>query len=166
MNQNEILSFIDRFEDSELTYLELQIGDAKIKLKKGEKMVPVPMTLPMGLGQAAAGMNVQAAEFSQSTKQSSENQQSKEGKAGNEASSKMTIKSPIVGVYYKASAPDAEAFVTIGKKVKQGEVMCIIEAMKMMNEIKAPYDLTVKRIYGEDGEMVDCGLVLFEVEKC
>ena len=61
---------------------------------------------------------------------------------------------------------ETKPFVEIGDTVKKGEVMCIIEAMKVMNEIKAPCDLTVTKVLGVDGELVDCGRTLFEVEKC
>ena len=69
-------------------------------------------------------------------------------------------------MFYRASAPDSEPFAEIGKEIKEGEPLCIIEAMKVMNEIKAPYDLIVKNIMGVDGEMVDFGMEIFEVEKC
>lgn len=77
-----------------------------------------------------------------------------------------TILCPLVGVFYSASAPDADPFVTEGQHVKEGEVMCIIEAMKSMNELKAPYNLTVKKVCIQNGEMAEFHQVLFEVEKC
>ena len=77
-----------------------------------------------------------------------------------------TVKAPLVGIFYRAAAPGAKPFVEIGDTVKKGEVMCIIEAMKVMNEIKAPCDLTVTKVLGVDGELVDCGRTLFELEKC
>ena len=80
--------------------------------------------------------------------------------------SSETVKAPLVGIFYRAAAPGAKPFVEIGDTVRKGEVMCIIEAMKVMNEIKAPCDLTVTKVLGVDGELVDCGRTLFEVEKC
>ncbi|MFC2663005.1 MAG: acetyl-CoA carboxylase biotin carboxyl carrier protein [Eubacterium sp.] len=77
-----------------------------------------------------------------------------------------SILCPLVGVFYSASSPDAEAFVHEGQRVKEGEVMCIIEAMKSMNELKAPYDLKVKKVCIENGDMAEFHQVLFEVEKC
>lgn len=77
-----------------------------------------------------------------------------------------SILCPLVGIFYSASAPDAEPFVTEGQRVKKGEVMCIIEAMKSMNELKAPYDLTVKKVCIKNGDMAEFHQVLFEVEKC
>ncbi|OLR56345.1 hypothetical protein BHK98_09870 [Hornefia porci] len=86
--------------------------------------------------------------------------------AGSPGISPETVKAPLVGIFYRAAAPGAKPFVEIGDTVRKGEVMCIIEAMKVMNEIKAPCDLTVTKVLGVDGELVDCGRTLFEVEKC
>lgn len=77
-----------------------------------------------------------------------------------------TIRCPLVGVFYSASSPDAEPFVEEGTQVKKGDVLCIIEAMKAMNELKAPYDLTVRKVCAENGQMAEFHQVLFEVEKC
>lgn len=74
------------------------------------------------------------------------------------------ITSPMVGTFYMAPAPDAEPFVTVGKPVKQGDVVCIIEAMKMMNEIKTESAGKIIEICVEDGQPVEYGQVLMYVE--
>lgn len=66
-----------------------------------------------------------------------------------------SVKSPMVGTFYKASSPDAKAFVTVGQKVSKGDVVCIVEAMKMMNQIEADKDGVVEAILVEDGEPVE-----------
>lgn len=76
------------------------------------------------------------------------------------------VKAPLVGTFYAAPSPDADPFVQEGQKVSKGETLCILEAMKMMNELTAPYDLIVRRILGVNGEMAEYNQVLFEVEKC
>lgn len=76
------------------------------------------------------------------------------------------VKAPLVGTFYAAPSPDADPFVQEGQKVSKGETLCILEAMKMMNELTAPYDLIVRRIRGVNGEMAEYNQVLFEVEKC
>lgn len=76
------------------------------------------------------------------------------------------VKAPLVGTFYAAPSPDADPFVQEGQKVSKGETLCILEAMKMMNELTAPYDLVVRRILGVNGEMAEYNQVLFEVEKC
>jgi acetyl-CoA carboxylase biotin carboxyl carrier protein len=76
-----------------------------------------------------------------------------------------TIKSPMVGTYYQAPAPGAEPFVKIGQKVKKGQVIGIIEAMKIMNEIEAEFDCKIVSILVDDGQPVEFDMPLFGVEK-
>ncbi len=73
------------------------------------------------------------------------------------------ITSPLVGVYYDASAPGAEPFVQIGSKVSKGDILCIIEAMKLMNEIKAESDGEIVDICAQNGEIVEYGQTLFKL---
>ncbi len=75
-----------------------------------------------------------------------------------------TIDSPMVGSFYSASSPDADAFVTVGSKVKPDTVVCIIEAMKVFNEIKADASGTIKKVLVENGQAVEFGQPLFEIE--
>lgn len=75
-----------------------------------------------------------------------------------------TITSPIVGTFYRAASPEAESFVDVGTKVKKGQVICIIEAMKLMNEIESEVDGVVVRILVENGHPVEYGEPLFLVE--
>jgi acetyl-CoA carboxylase, biotin carboxyl carrier protein len=72
-----------------------------------------------------------------------------------------TVTSPIVGVFYSASAPGAEPFLSVGQTVAQGDVLCIVEAMKMMNEITADFGGEVLQILAKDGDIVECGQPLF-----
>ena len=74
------------------------------------------------------------------------------------------IKSPMVGTFYKAASPDAPAFVEVGSLVAQGEVVCIIEAMKLMNEIESDYSGKVVEICVDDGQPVEYGQVLMYIE--
>ena len=79
--------------------------------------------------------------------------------AGPEPAGKV-LSAPLVGTYYAASAPDAAPFVTAGAQVAKGPTVCLIEAMKMMNEVKAPCDCMVEELYGRDGELVEFGAPL------
>ena len=74
------------------------------------------------------------------------------------------VKSPIVGTFYKASAPGAEPFVKLGKNVKRGDTLCIVEAMKMLNEIESEFDGEVVEILVTDGELVEYGQPLMIIE--
>ncbi|HQQ69469.1 MAG TPA: acetyl-CoA carboxylase biotin carboxyl carrier protein [Alicycliphilus sp.] len=75
-----------------------------------------------------------------------------------------TVKSPMVGTFYRASAPGAKPFVEVGSQVKEGDTICIIEAMKILNEIEADKSGTVTRILGENGQAVEYGQPLFVIE--
>ena len=74
------------------------------------------------------------------------------------------VKSPMVGTFYRSSSPGAKAFVEVGSVVKEGETICIIEAMKILNEIEADKSGTVSRILGENGQAVEYGQPLFIIE--
>ena len=74
------------------------------------------------------------------------------------------VKSPMVGTFYRSSSPGAKPFVEVGSQVKEGETICIIEAMKILNEIEADKTGTVTRILGENGQAVECGQPLFVIE--
>ena len=75
------------------------------------------------------------------------------------------VKSPIVGVFYGASSPESDPYVTVGKTVKKGDIVCIIEAMKVMNEIKAPCDGTVTSILVENEALVEYDQALMVIEE-
>ncbi len=74
-----------------------------------------------------------------------------------------SIKSPMVGVFYAAPSPDSEPFVTVGKKVNKGDVVCIVEAMKLMNEITAEQSGTISEICVNNGDIVEYGQTLFKI---
>ena len=76
----------------------------------------------------------------------------------------ITVKSPMVGTFYSKSSPSSEPFVKIGSKVKKGDTLCIIEAMKLMNEIESEYDGEIIEILVKDEEMVDYGKPLFIIK--
>lgn len=81
-----------------------------------------------------------------------------------DAAGHHVIKSPIVGTFYSAPSPDAEPFVSVGDRVSKGQVICIVEAMKLMNEIEADEDGVVAEILGRNGEPVEFGEALFRIE--
>ncbi len=75
------------------------------------------------------------------------------------------IKSPMVGTFYSSPSPDSNAFVSVGDKVSKGDVLCIVEAMKLMNEINSEFDFEVLSVLVKDGEMVEFGQNIFKVRK-
>ena len=91
-------------------------------------------------------------------------QQSAPTQASAPQPSGKTIKAPMVGVFYQAASPEAEPYVTVGKTVKKGDTVCIIEAMKLMNEIQAEEDGTIKEILVKNGDIIEYGQPLFVIE--
>ena len=75
------------------------------------------------------------------------------------------IASPIVGTFYEAMSPDDDPFVSVGQKISKGEVVCIVEAMKLMNEISAEFDCKIVSVLSENGKMVQYGEPLFKVRR-
>jgi acetyl-CoA carboxylase biotin carboxyl carrier protein len=75
-----------------------------------------------------------------------------------------TVKSPMVGTFYRASSPGAKAFAEVGQQVKEGDTICIIEAMKILNEIEADKSGTITKILAENGQAVEYGAPLFIIE--
>lgn len=73
------------------------------------------------------------------------------------------VKSPMVGIFYEAPSPDAEPFVKVGSKVKKGDTLCIIEAMKLMNDVVAETDGEIVEICAENGSLVEFGQILFKI---
>lgn len=163
MNIKEIDALLEKVNGSDLTEFKLEIGDVKIKMKKEvERIVEIPqmpqMTTPMMMPQvSSAAMSVA---------------QTPQVAAGDTVAAGNTecnvegceVTSPIVGTFYTSSSPDADAFVKVGDKVKKGQVLCIVEAMKLMNEIESDVDGEVVEILVENAEMVEFGQPLFRIK--
>lgn len=136
MKIEEIEKIVKMFEKANITSLDIEVDGMKIKLTKTENQV----------GLTSSSDHV------------SENPSNLEEVVVNE---KDIVKSPLVGTYHQAQYPDAKPFVEVGSKVKKGDKLCIIEAMKVMNEITAPKDGTVKEIYATEGGVVEFDQKLF-----
>lgn len=134
MNTNNIKDIIKVFEDSSLAKMELEIDDMKIKMEKPSTTVAYDVVTPVA---APAVERVVPFEAPVEEKQG------------------VWVKAPIVGTYYNARATLSSPFVEIGKTVKKGDVLCIIEAMKVMNELHSPVDGVVLEILVTNESMVE-----------
>lgn len=154
MEFENLLTLIKMVSESELTSFTMKDGDLKISMGK-EKQVVVEQT-GMQVMPAVAGNadTVSTGSGSFNGKQEQQEECQPEGKI---------VKAPLVGTFYAASAPDAEAFVSVGDTVKKGQTLGIIEAMKLMNEIESEYDGVVKEILIENGQMAEYGQPLFVI---
>jgi len=130
-----------------------QSGIAELEITEGEERVRISRSLPAGVPQAAApAQGVSAAPAAPAAAGTAEAAAAPEG---------HVIRSPMVGTFYRSSAPGAKAFVEIGQAVKAGQTLCIIEAMKLLNEIEADRDGVVRAVLVENGQPVEYGEPLF-----
>lgn len=153
-NTEQIKELIKVLEDSSLSVLEIVEKDgSKIRLEKAQPAQQIVNTIPVANGVAApaapAAPVAPAASSAPATTPA--------------VDSSKTINAPIVGVFYAASAPGKAPYVSVGKKVKKGDVVCIIEAMKCMNEIQAEEDGEIVEVLVKDGELVEYGQPLFKI---
>ena len=153
MDLRKLKTLIDLVQQSGIAELEITEGEEKVRISRGgsgaQQAAPVQVyTLPQAGAAPAAGVPVSAGAPAAAA----------EGEAVPEG---HVIRSPMVGTFYRASAPGAKAFVEVGQAVKAGDTLCIIEAMKLLNEIEADQDGTVKAILVESGQPVEYGEPLF-----
>lgn len=142
MNHKEILDLIGLFEKSNLEVLELNQGEFRLSLKKLTPTNP-PVSAIVSPTIISTPETVSISDKKDFHK----------------------ITSPMVGTFYRAANPEAEPFIKVGDTVKKGDVLCIIEAMKMLNEIQADTDGMIVEIAAENGAMVDYGKTLFLIEE-
>ena len=133
-------------KETQLTELSVKDGEQTVTLKK------------------EAGKTVEVAQVMPQIQKSQPVQPKEEKVEAPVKKSDKVIKSPMVGTFYKSPSPDADAFVSVGQSIKTGDVVCIVEAMKMMNEIKSEISGKVVEICVEDGQPVEFGQVLMYVE--
>ncbi|MDR0260949.1 MAG: acetyl-CoA carboxylase biotin carboxyl carrier protein [Comamonas sp.] len=151
MDLRKLKTLIDLVSESNVSELEITEAEGKVRIVKGGGAVvqqvmaaPVlPAAAPVAAAPAAAAAPAEAAPA---------------------AVQGHTVKSPMVGTFYRSSAPGAKAFVEVGSQVKEGDTVCIIEAMKILNEIEADKTGTIKQILGENGQAVEFGQPLFIIE--
>jgi len=151
MDLRKLKTLIDLVSESNVSELEITEAEGKVRIVKSmggvvQQYVPAPMQAPA----APAAATAQVAELPAPTAPAVP--------AGH------IVKSPMVGTFYRSSSPGAKAFVEVGSQVKEGETICIIEAMKILNEIEADKSGTVTRILGENGQAVEYGQPLFVIE--
>ncbi|MHC4145970.1 MAG: acetyl-CoA carboxylase biotin carboxyl carrier protein [Planctomycetota bacterium] len=152
-----IEELLEIMKENDLVELEIKNGDEKIFLKRSQPQPPVVGALPMvapGISPLPAAGGSSNASESEPAAGACETQQGEE---------LLEIRSPLVGTLYSAPSPDSEAYIEVGSPVTTQTVVCIIEAMKVMNEIKAEADGTVAEILVKNGEAVEYGQVLFRL---
>ena len=149
MNYEDIKKLIDDMGNSKIDELNIEFPDGiKISMKKDKAPVMPPMPQ-----ETVQYITVPEKKVEEKVEQ--KNEVSEEYKI---------VKSPMVGTFYSKSSPDAKEYVEVGSKVKKGDILCIVEAMKLMNEIESEFDGEIVKICVKDGEMVDYGKPLFKIK--
>lgn len=162
MDYKSIQELIKTVSDSNLTSFEIEAEGIIIKMGKLEK-VHIESTNPIKNIETKVKTNDIMKEVSLE-KASVETKAEVVDEAKTDETA-LTIKSPIVGTFYASSSPKEEPFVKVGKKVNKGDTICIIEAMKLMNEIEAEDNFEILEILVENEQMVEYGQPLFKVAK-
>ncbi|MEX0773011.1 MAG: acetyl-CoA carboxylase biotin carboxyl carrier protein [Balneolales bacterium] len=164
MDLKTIKNLLNLISQSDVNEVSIEEGDFKIKVKKKPDVVkgqstPVYMPSPPGYETSLPPAGGQQQEVSE--KQEREPVQKKPEEA---SSTTETIKSPIVGTFYSASSPDTDAYVKVGDTIKKGDTLCIVEAMKIMNEIESEVSGKVVKLLAEDAQPVEFDQPLFIIE--
>jgi len=149
MDLRKLKTLIDLVSESNVSELEITEAEGKVRIVKGggavvPQFIPAPVLAPAAAAPAPAAAAPAAA-------------------AAPEVPAGHIVKSPMVGTLYHAASPGAKAFVEVGSQVKQGDTICIIEAMKILNEIEADKSGTITQILAENGQAVEYGQPLFVI---
>ena len=154
MDLRKLKTLIDLVSESNVSELEITEAEGKVRIVKGGpamvQSAHMPMQAPMQANVAPGAPALTPAAAAPA--------------AAPEAPKGHVVKSPMVGTFYRASAPGAKAFVEVGSQVKEGDTVCIIEAMKILNEIEADKSGTITEILCENGQAVEYGQPLFVIE--
>jgi acetyl-CoA carboxylase biotin carboxyl carrier protein len=151
MDIRKVKKLIELLEESGISELEISEGEESVRISRHPRMA---MQAPVAMGAPIAQSAPQTAPATPATSAG-------EHKPRND---EHTVTSPMVGTYYSAASPGAKAFVDLGTEIKVGQILCIIEAMKMMNQIESDKAGRVTAILAKNGEPVEFGQPLFIIE--
>jgi len=153
MDLRKLKKLIDLVQESGIAELEITEGEEKVKIVKGGAVSIAPASATtLGLGTAPAPAEARPAPATPAALPAAEPEAGQEG---------HVVKAPMVGTFYRSASPDAKPFVEVGQTIKEGQTICIIEAMKLMNEIEADASGVVKAVLVENGQPVEYGQPLF-----
>ena len=160
MDIRKVKKLIEMLEESNLTEIEIKEGEESVRLSRAglySTSAPMPAPIMVQAPVAAAPAPVAAAAPAPSAKGAEPASTAEAVPDG------QILRSPMVGTFYASPSPDADAFVTLGQKVTEGETLCIIEAMKMFNQIESEASGTVVAILAESGQPVEFDQPLFVI---
>lgn len=154
----EIKELIEALDQSSIAKLKWVQGDYELKLEKEKQQVSA-----VAMPQVASPVTGSVVVANDDTRQPSVEVPLQHVAEEKKTTSTVDVLAPLVGVFYQASSPEADPFVKVGQHVDEGETVCILEAMKVLNEIKAPKSGTVVAIHVENGDVAEFNQVLMEI---
>ena len=154
MDLRKLKTLIDLVSESNISELEITEADGKVRIVKSDPAAAVALQ-PVYAAAPAAPVVAAAAPVAAAAAVAAPAEPVETG---------HVVKSPMVGTFYRASSPNAKPFADVGQQIKEGEAICIIEAMKIMNEIEADKSGTITKILCENGQAVEFGQPLFIIE--
>jgi acetyl-CoA carboxylase biotin carboxyl carrier protein len=160
MDLKLVKNLLDLISNSDVNEVSIEEGDFKLKVKKQSDLPAANLQYQM-----PAQPQTSPQHQSQPAQQTASQQDTSSKPEGDSEPDGEVVKSPIVGTFYEAPSPDSDAFVKVGDKVTAGDTLCIIEAMKIMNEIDAEFSGTVEKVIVEDGQPVEFDQPLFIIKK-
>jgi len=155
MDLRKLKTLIDLVSESNVSELEITEAEGKVRIVKSEGVVHQYVAAPVQAAPMMAAPVAAAALVAAAPATAAPAAAAVEG---------HVVKSPMVGTFYRASSPGAKPFVDVGSQVKEGDTICIVEAMKILNEIEADKSGTIVRVLGENGQAVEYGQPLFVIE--
>ncbi len=150
MTEQQATFYGKLFQDMQLTELEIEEDGTRLCFKKKPAVI--------------SGLQAPKSEWTGGSTGQQTELFSTDDAVVKQSGSEVTVKAPLLGIFHRASSPSEPAFVEVGDKVEKGDVLCIIEAMKMMNEITAGKDGVIKAICAEENSIVEYGQIIFEME--
>ena len=157
MEIKDIKSLVKIITDTDITEFEMENADERIIIKRGPDKEIIQMAAPVAAAPAVAAPVAAAAPAAPAA--------APQESAAEAELSGETINSPIVGTFYRKPSPDADPFVEVGAVVEAGQAVCLVEAMKLFNEIEAEYKCKILEILKEDAAPVEFGEPIFRVER-
>jgi acetyl-CoA carboxylase biotin carboxyl carrier protein len=151
MDLRKVKSLIDLVSESDISELEISEGPDKVKIVKSSKVIK----------ETNIGTSEDHYVMDRQTDEDKKDVISGEGEQVNDGSS--TILSPMVGTFYRAPSPNSKPFVSVGDEIKEGQTLCVVEAMKLMNEIPSDKNGIIREVLVENGQPVEYGQILFRI---
>ena len=158
MKHSEILELIDKVADRGIASVEIESAGTKVKIE-GKSSQPQVIHVAEMKSESPSPSPVAAPPPTAAEVRAAEKKAEEESETG-----LHIITSPIVGTFYRAASPESQPFVNVGDRITKGKVLCIIEAMKLMNEIESDVDGVITKIYPSNGQPVEYGEKLFAVK--